>query len=888
MSSSDSFVRVARGSVLALVLLTFIGVSLGNTREERELDHDHSSFHRHRAPVSAGETKPSTNGRFYAPDRKVDVLHLKLDVTPDFKKREVTGKTELKFKPIGKPLKELTLHAYDLRVAKIEASGEIDDYQNTDREIIITFKKPIKVGAESWVRIHHSAKPRKGLYFRTPEMGYKKGDKHIWTQGETHEGRHWFPSFDYPNEKFTSEVICRVPKDMIVLSNGKKMDEKIDPKTKLKAVRYLQDKPHVNYLIALVAGYHKKIEGEYRGIKMAFYTPPSQIKFAKDSFKDTIDMMKYFEKEIGVKYPWDRYDQVVVDDFNWGGMENTTLTILNDYTLHPTHFEPIRSSQNLVAHELVHQWFGDLVTCKDWSQIWLNEGFATYYAHLYDGHKNGHDSFIYGLYRDATRRVVKASIKDHRPLVYKDYKTPGEQFDYRAYPKGSWVLHMLRNDLGPALYRRCVKTFVQRHRFQSVVTQDLQDVVEELSGRSYQQFFDQWVYRGGVPQLRVSYSWDQTTKLARVTVKQVQKITKDVHLYKFPTQIRFTTKNGSVTRDITISKATEDFYTKLKSKPTVVRFDPTYRVLAEVAFPKPNEMLFAQLKDQKDVIGRLLALEALVKKKAWGTEKALGEALVKDKFWAVGQAAARGLGKLQTREALETLAKSLNQKDRRVKLAVIEAIGGYFSKETPGILDKVLASEKNELLLEAALVPRAKFTRDGVDKVLTKYLKSESYKHRLASAAVRAIRTTDDAAYLPILTKRISEDGAKFTTRDLGAALQTIGYLGRQLEDKTKVRQFLTGYLQDARKRLIAAAINALGDLRDAKAIPAVQSFANGPDDDRVTRAAKAALTKLRDTKSLPVEVRDLRSELMKIKEQNEALKKDSEQLKKKLDALKK
>src|SRR5439155_21936315 len=227
----------------------------------------------------------------------------------------------------------------------------------------------------------YRAEPTQGLYFRTPEMGYKAGDTHLYTQGEPTEARHWYPCFDAPNEKFTSEIVCRVPEGMTVLSNGRRVSEEKDGG--LVAVRWLQDKPHVTYLISLVAGYFKSVEDKYHEVQLAFYTPPSEINEAPNSFRDTKDMLAFFEDEIGVPYPWAKYYQVCVNDFG-GGMENTSITTLTVDTLFTAATENIRSSQGLVAHELAHQWFGDLVTCKDWSDIWLNDGFATYYESHYE------------------------------------------------------------------------------------------------------------------------------------------------------------------------------------------------------------------------------------------------------------------------------------------------------------------------------------------------------------------------------------------------------------------------------------------------------------------------------------------------------------------------
>jgi aminopeptidase N len=239
----------------------------------------------------------------YAPSREIDILHLALNVTPDFKARTVSGKATLRFKPIAKPFAELKLDGVELAVSAVSSTEGVLGWQMTDKHVIVTFAEPIPADKEASVTITYRATPQKGLYFRTPEMGYPAGDSHLWTQGEPLEARHWFPSFDAPNEKFTSEMICHVPEGMTVLSNGKRMSEEKDA-TGLTTVRWLQDKPHVNYLIALCAGYFKKVEDTHRDIPMAFWTPASQIAQAKSSFRDTKDMMEFFEKEIGVPYPW--------------------------------------------------------------------------------------------------------------------------------------------------------------------------------------------------------------------------------------------------------------------------------------------------------------------------------------------------------------------------------------------------------------------------------------------------------------------------------------------------------------------------------------------------------------------------------------------------------
>lgn len=238
----------------------------------------------------------------YAPDRKADIEHLALDVTPNFEKRTVTGTASFTFSPIGKPLDEMRLDAIDLTVEDVTCSAKLAGYQVGDKEIIISFAEPIAPGKQTRLTIRYSAQPAKGMYFRVPSNGYPAKDTHMFTQGEMIEARHWFPSYDYPNEKFTSEITCHVPEGMTVLSNGRQVESKKDANSKLIAVHWVQDKPHVNYLITLAAGYFAKIDDVYKDIPLSFYTPPSDAQEAPLTFKDTKPAMQFFEMKLEYRF----------------------------------------------------------------------------------------------------------------------------------------------------------------------------------------------------------------------------------------------------------------------------------------------------------------------------------------------------------------------------------------------------------------------------------------------------------------------------------------------------------------------------------------------------------------------------------------------------------
>jgi aminopeptidase N len=822
----------------------------------------------------------------YPPDREVNVTHLALDLTPDFKQRTFEGKETFQFKPNGKPVQELSLDAVDLAIVSVTSTEEIQGWQATPEKLIITFVTPVPMGKEATVTIAYRAQPTEGIYFRTPEMGYKEGDTHLFSQGEPIDARHWYPCFDSPNAKFTTEVTCRVPEGMMAVSNGRLVSEEKDAATGLTAFHWSQEKPHANYLIMVAAGYFKKLEDKHNNVPLDFLTPPSEFKEAAAYFRDTKDVMGFFETEIGVPFPWAKYDQICVNDFVEGGMENTSATLLTDEGFFTEATENILNGDGLISHEMAHQWFGDLVTCDDWSDIWLNEGFATYYALLYDEHKNGHDSMLYGLYQSARR--IRGIQDDTSAIVRRTYGQPDDvfrQFNYLAYGKGSWVLHMLRSELGEDLYRRCIKTYLERHQFGNVETEDLRKVIEELSGRSYDQFFDQWLYHAHYPELEASYTWDEKTRLAKVSLRQAQKISQNILLFGFPVTIRFKGKFGTVDRPILVKEKESDFYFPLESAPRIVRLDPAYTLLAKTTLNLPTDMLYAQLADREDVIGRLLAIEQLKEKKDQGTVMKLKETMNNDPFYGVRIEAATALRSIHTDQALEALLASPRQPDARVRAQTANAIAGFYRDTAYAWTRTTLENEKNPVILGDAIAGLGNYSQPEVRDTLIKFLNSESFRNRLAVAAVEAIRTQDDPAYIAPLLETLGKREADFRSRGFVSGLDTLAYLARNEEKKDAVREFLAGYVNHKKETIQVAAIKALGTLGDSRSIAVLQTFANAAKSSPQQEAAEKAVADLRAGRKPVDDFKNLRQEVLDLEKANREQTKDLADLKKRFEA---
>jgi aminopeptidase N len=822
-------------------------------------------------PDFGGDGKP---GRKYARDRLVDIEHLAIDVIPDFKGRSIRGEVTIAFQPIAEALPRLELDCVDLVIDAVGAAGaKVASHRTTRDKLVLEFAEPVPAGTRVAVSVRYHGEPAHGIYFRTPEMGYPDGDTQLWTQGEAENHRFWFPCYDYPNERFTTEVTCHVPEGMETISNGVLLSKEKDA-AGLTAWRWKQDKPHVNYLIALAAGHFHKLESKAGELPLALFVPPSEKDQAELAFRDTAKIIEFFQKETGTPFPWDKYYQVYCHDFLAGGMENTSCTFNAASALFPAAVGELDTLHRLDAHETAHQWFGDLITCRDWSHLWLNEGFASYYTVLYEEQRHGREGFLLSLWREA-QRVLNSN--DTRPIVWRDYLQPMEQFDSRAYPKGAWVLHMLRSQLGPDLYRTAIRRYIETHRNGIVTTDDLQDVFEQVSGRSFDQFFDQWVHHGGAPDLKVDYAWDNAAQLARLTVRQTQKVDEKVPLFRFPLPVRFHLKTADgkeETRDftVTVSKAEEDFSFSLPSQPELVRIDPDLTVLAKLEFNPPGDMLKRQL--QSDFMGRLRAIEAFGKRRDAEAVALLATALKEDGHHALRTEAARGLGRAGTPESRKALAEATGIADERVRRAVVDALADNWHPEAVAALAALAPQEKNPIILSAIVRSFAAWPAQN----LLPFVGTPSYHNMVAAAAIAALKSQERTDAAPAIIEFIRSKAGTLESNDLGAALEAVASLSRESKDDT-VQPFLAEYLRSPRRGVAAAAARALGTLGDTRSLPLLRAAAGVKNDAATASAADAALASLQ-AKASP------QAQTLEAWKKVEALQRKTEELEKKLEKL--
>ncbi len=389
----------------------------------------------------------------------------------------------------------------------------------------------------------------------------------VWTQCQDEDARYWIPCHDYPNMRMSTEFIVDAPQGWHVLSNGNLLSRTaivgthgLDPASinasgpGLERWHWSQTEPHVAYLMTLVAGHFAEINADMPDLSVRYYADPSRIEDAKRTFSRTPDMISHFESLTGVKFPWAKYHQIAVVDFTFGGMENTSATTMTDRILLDPRAALDNSADDIVAHELAHQWFGDLVTCRDWSHAWLNEGFATFMEHVDSEHKDGRDEYRYSLEEHAHGYFGEDGSRYRRPIVCSTYANPIDLFDRHLYEKGGWVLHMLRSELGDKLFWGGVKRYLDKHRGGIVETRDLLRAMEEESGRSLESFFDQWVFKAGHPELEVEASHDAEHNQLVIKVAQKQAVDAVTPLFRFNLGVAVVTSAGETLHQLKISE----------------------------------------------------------------------------------------------------------------------------------------------------------------------------------------------------------------------------------------------------------------------------------------------------------------------------------------------
>lgn len=546
--------------------------------------------------------------------RAYDVQHYVIRTSFDVLHKTVIGEVEVTLKPISAGLKAFELDAANMKIEQVSlASGVALSSIMRDDKLLITLDRAYEPADSITVRIKYRAHPEHGLYFvsASREDGYRRPAQ-IYTQGEPEDNHQWFPCYDFPDDKATSEQYITTGANELAIANGRLVETTANADG-TRTFHWMMDEPHSTYLISLIVGDYAKLTDSYKNIPLEYYTYRGTEGQARRVFSSTPEMIEWFSHVLKYDFPYNKYAQTIVGNFIFGGMENITATTFADTEiLYADDSIPGASGVDLVSHELAHSWFGDLVTCRDWSHLWLNEGFATFMEAIYREHLDGRVGYLDSLQGDAKEYFAEDPSHKRHPLVNPRYPLSMELFDATTYKKGALVIHMLRETVGDEMFWKALNIYLNEFKYRNVETRDLQRVFERVTGQQLEWFFDQWVYKAGYPELRVRSNYDIAKQQLTLTVTQTQKPDSNTPMvFRLPVELEILTAGGSRTEHIEINQRIQSFTFKLDRTPRIITFDKGARLLKKLDFPQARAAAAYFMIDGADQTAQRQAAQAV-------------------------------------------------------------------------------------------------------------------------------------------------------------------------------------------------------------------------------------------------------------------------------------
>ena len=762
----------------------------------------------------------------YARSRDYDLQHSKMAFRFDIEQKKVLGDVTHSIAILREGAAKIAFDSVGLAIQSVSVNRAAAKFESTSEKLIVALPAASHAGEKYEVEIRYEGKPAKGLYFILPDKEYPSRPIQIWTQGESEDTRYYLPTYDYPNDRLTTETILTVPASWTTVANGKLVSV-ANASGGMKTWTWREALPSSTYLITVVAGEFDEAKQSWRGIPVTYYGPKGRGNRLLPNYERTPAMMEVFSKKLGVDYPWEKYAQSMVDDFVAGGMENSSATTNTSSSLKDPKLIPEFPGDEdaLISHELAHQWFGDLVTCKDWGDIWLNEGFATFFEMVWDEEHYPKDQADYDRWHKMREWLGHTSLYA-KPMVRHDFDDSSE-FDGNAYDKGGLVLYMLRQQIGEEAFYRGLKRYLEVNRGKNVVTADLIKAIEEANQIDVQHFFDQWAYGAGAPKFEISYTYDDAKHQIALGVKQTQKVEGYVGIFQIPVDVEVVTPSGAKLHTIHISKEAQTFAIPADAAPLMVVFDKGGRVLKTADFHKEKKEWIYQLKNATELMDRADAIAALGKiKNDDEVLAALGNAASNDKAWGVRDIAADALGRMASAGAGKQLLEALNSNEQPfVRYHIVEALGEI--KDEAKITAKLETIARDDASYRAranALQSLGHLKAPDALNVLTAAVNVDSPDDILRNAALRSLGFLGDDKAVPLL-REWAAPGKDIETREVA-----IASLARLDKSNKEITSEIAKFLIESHYSIRYAAIYSLGTRGDASAVPALESLLKRDD----------------------------------------------------------
>ncbi|WP_207432919.1 M1 family metallopeptidase [Sabulibacter ruber] len=703
--------------------------------------------------ASAAVVPVTSHGPYQpAAERLMDLRHTKLNVRFDWAKQQLLGEATLTVKPHFYPQDTLVLDAkgFDIhKVTILKGKQELPvKYAYDQYQLVVPLGKAYTRKDSLQIFISYTAKPNelkvkgsaaiqsdKGLYFINPQGAEEGVPQQIWTQGETEANSAWFPTIDKPNERMTQEIYITVEDRFKTLSNGVLVSSR-KAGNGLRTDYWRMDKPHAPYLVMMAIGEYAVIKDKWRNKEVSYWVEPEYAATAKATFGRTPAMLEFFSQKLGVTFPWDKYAQVVVRDFVSGAMENTTASTFMQAVQQDRRELLDKNWDHIIAHELFHQWFGDLVTTESWANLPLNESFADYSEYLWAEHQYGPDEAAL-THQTALLEYLGEAKTKQEPLIRYHYLDREDMFDSHSYAKGGRVLHMLRQEVGDEAFFAALNLYLTQHKYSSVEIDELRLAFEEVTGRDLIPFFNQWFLTPGHPELNVTHTYQNGVLDVHVT--QTQDTTRST-VYKMPLPV-FILENGKWHENqVQLNKAHQTFSFPLGSSPQTVVIDPNQKLLANIRHTKSIPEWAAQFNHSTAFAAKSNALEELRDTSNVLVDQVIQKAL-QDPFWKIRTT---GLEMLVSTEAMQNpqTQKQVLQMAEADKSSSVRAIGTYALSTLEGLPKEIIEKRLQDSSYQVVSAAIFAWSRGGHDlERLKPYL---TYKNPDVVNALAAAFTNSD------------------------------------------------------------------------------------------------------------------------------------------------
>jgi aminopeptidase N len=702
-----------------------------------------------------------------------DLVHTKLKVDFNFKESQMNGEAWVTLTPHFYATSKVVLDAKSYEIKEVKINNVKAPYNYSDNQITVELDKTYKRGEEYTIYIKYIAKPEevaqkgsnaitdaKGLYFIDPKEEDPDKPTQIWTQGETEASSCWFPTIDSPNQKSTEEIYMTVPSKYVTLSNGT-LKSQTNNSDGTRTDYWKQDQKHAPYLFFMGVGEFSIVKDSWNGKEVNYYVEPEYESVAKDIFGNTPEMMTFFSKITGVPYVWDKYSQIVVRDYVSGAMENTTAVVHGEGAQQKKgQLIDDNEWEGTIAHELFHHWFGDLVTAESWSNLTVNESFATYSVYLWFEYKYGKDKANAHMYDDV--KVYLDSQSEAKNLVRFYYEDKEHMFDPVSYHKGNAILHMLRNYLGDEAFFQGMNTYLKDHKFGTAEAQDLRLALEKVSGKDLNWFFNQWYYGNGHIKLNVTYDYNIINGTVSVNLNQ------QGNIFQFPLTIDIYEDNRTLSHDVWVDGKQNSFTFPFNQLPKLINIDAKHVLLAEISEKKTLQNYIYQYNNAPHYLDRRKAIEEIAKEQT-------------------------------NKEAFSTLIKALDDPYYELRILALESIDlfqKYYKKEAIAKIEKLAQYDNKTLVKAVALDVLGKLVEPIYKPLFEKGMNSESYA--ITGSSLTSLYQIDKQATLTKVNS-LNED----VKEHLSDAITNV-YISEQ--DKTKLpfiaKHVLKGMFLSDNKRI--------------------------------------------------------------------------------------